>query len=44
VAHLPDLDEIRKARLKKRTLFEMDETPAVLACNKSICGWPQTWA
>ena len=31
VAHLPDLDEIRKSRLKKRTLFEMDETPAVLA-------------
>jgi light-independent protochlorophyllide reductase subunit L len=31
LAHLPDLDEIRKSRLKKRTLFEMDETPAVLA-------------
>ena len=31
IAHLPDLDEIRKSRLKKRTLFEMDETPAVLA-------------
>ncbi len=31
VAHLPDLDEIRKSRLKKRTLFEMDETPAVQA-------------
>jgi light-independent protochlorophyllide reductase subunit L len=34
IAHLPDLDEIRKSRLKKRTLFEMDETPAVLAVQK----------
>jgi len=34
VAHLPDLDEIRKSRLKKRTLFEMDETDAVLAVQK----------
>ncbi|MEM6381878.1 MAG: ferredoxin:protochlorophyllide reductase (ATP-dependent) iron-sulfur ATP-binding protein [Pseudomonadota bacterium] len=31
IAHLPDLDEIRRSRLKKRTLFEMDETPGVLA-------------
>ncbi|MBV6657893.1 MAG: ferredoxin:protochlorophyllide reductase (ATP-dependent) iron-sulfur ATP-binding protein [Devosiaceae bacterium] len=31
VAHLPDLDAIRRSRLKKRTLFEMDESPEVLA-------------
>jgi len=30
-AHLPDLDEIRRSRLKKCTLFEMDASPAVLA-------------
>jgi light-independent protochlorophyllide reductase subunit L len=34
VAHLPDLDAIRMSRLKKRTLFEMDETPEVLAVQK----------
>jgi len=28
LAHFPDLDEIRCSRLKKRTLFEMPETPA----------------
>ena len=31
LAHFPDLDAIRKSRLKKRTLFEMEETPEVLA-------------
>ena len=30
-APLPDLDEIRRSRLKKCTLFEMDASPAVLA-------------
>ena len=34
VAHLPDLDEIRKSRLKKRTLFEMEPTPGVEAVQK----------
>jgi len=29
VAHFPDLDEIRKSRLKKATLFEMDKTPEI---------------
>jgi light-independent protochlorophyllide reductase subunit L len=29
LAHFPDLDEIRKSRLKKRTLFEMEPTPAL---------------
>lgn len=27
LAHFPDLDVIRRSRLKKSTLFEMDETP-----------------
>jgi light-independent protochlorophyllide reductase subunit L len=30
-ARLPDLDDIRRSRLKKCTLFEMEATPAVLA-------------
>ena len=31
VAHFPDLDVIRRSRLKKSTLFEMDPTPEILA-------------
>ena len=31
MAHFPMLDEIRKSRLKKCTLFELDPTPAVVA-------------
>jgi light-independent protochlorophyllide reductase subunit L len=31
LAHFRDLDEIRRSRLKKCTLFEMDDTPAVRA-------------
>jgi light-independent protochlorophyllide reductase subunit L len=31
LAHLPDLDVIRRSRLKKATLFEMDEAPGVEA-------------
>ncbi len=34
VAHLPDLDEIRISRLKKKVLFEMDPSPAVLAAQE----------
>ncbi|HTY93429.1 MAG TPA: ferredoxin:protochlorophyllide reductase (ATP-dependent) iron-sulfur ATP-binding protein [Steroidobacteraceae bacterium] len=29
MAHFPDLDDIRRSRLKKSTLFEMDSTPAL---------------
>ena len=29
VAHLPDLDAIRKSRLKKKTLFEMDDNEEI---------------
>jgi light-independent protochlorophyllide reductase subunit L len=31
IAHFPDLDAIRRSRLKKMTLFEMPETPEMLA-------------
>ncbi|MCW1842486.1 ferredoxin:protochlorophyllide reductase (ATP-dependent) iron-sulfur ATP-binding protein [Prosthecomicrobium hirschii] len=31
IAHFPDLDAIRRSRLKKQTLFEMDPTPEVVA-------------
>jgi light-independent protochlorophyllide reductase subunit L len=31
LAHFPDLDAIRLSRLKKSTLFEMPETPEILA-------------
>jgi light-independent protochlorophyllide reductase subunit L len=31
LAHFPDLDAIRRSRLKKATLFEMDGTPEMLA-------------
>ncbi len=31
LAHLPDLDAIRRSRLKKATLFEMEATPEVAA-------------
>lgn len=31
LAHFPDLDIIRRSRLKKSTLFEMDDTPELLA-------------
>src|ERR1700753_3051971 len=34
VAHFPDLDVIRKSRLKKSTLFEMDPTPEIEAVQK----------
>ena len=33
-AHLPDLDAIRRSRLKKCTLFEMDGTPEIEAVQK----------
>lgn len=34
LAHLPDLDAIRRSRLKKCTLFEMEETPEIVAVQK----------
>ena len=35
LAHFPDLDVIRRSRLKKSTLFEMEESPALLAVRES---------
>ena len=35
LAHFPDLDVIRRSRLKKSTLFEMEESPALLAVQES---------
>ena len=34
LGHFPDLDVIRRSRLKKATLFEMDESPELLAVQK----------
>ena len=34
LGHFPDLDVIRRSRLKKATLFEMDESPELLAVRK----------
>ncbi|WP_439574793.1 ferredoxin:protochlorophyllide reductase (ATP-dependent) iron-sulfur ATP-binding protein [Phreatobacter sp.] len=34
IARLPDLDVIRRSRLKKSTLFEMEATPEVLAVQR----------
>ncbi len=34
LAHFPDLDIIRRSRLKKSTLFEMGETPELLAVQR----------
>ena len=34
VAHLPDLDAIRRSRLKKKTLFEMGEDEDIIAVQK----------
>ena len=42
LAHLPDLDVIRRSRLKKATLFEMDPTPEVLAVQKEYLRLAET--
>ena len=34
LAHFPDLDAIRRSRLKKCTIFEMEDTPEVEAVRK----------
>jgi light-independent protochlorophyllide reductase subunit L len=31
IAHFPDLDVIRRSRLKKATLFEMEDSPELIA-------------
>jgi len=32
IAHMPDVDAIRRSRLKKKTLFEMDEAEDIVRC------------
>ncbi|MCH4891972.1 ferredoxin:protochlorophyllide reductase (ATP-dependent) iron-sulfur ATP-binding protein [Sphingomonas sp. SFZ2018-12] len=45
LAHFPDLDAIRRSRLKKCTLFEMEQTPEVeAACNEYKRLAAQLWA
>jgi light-independent protochlorophyllide reductase subunit L len=38
LAHFPDLDAIRLSRLKKSTLFEMDETPEIKSVTEEYLG------
>ncbi|MEO1328400.1 MAG: ferredoxin:protochlorophyllide reductase (ATP-dependent) iron-sulfur ATP-binding protein [Pseudomonadota bacterium] len=45
LAHLPDLDAIRRSRLKKRTLFEMDPDPEIVAVQEEYLKLAATlWA
>jgi light-independent protochlorophyllide reductase subunit L len=45
LGRFPDLDAIRRSRLKKATLFEMEETPEVLAVQREyISIAEQLWA
>ena len=45
VAHFPDLDAIRRSRLKKSTLFEMDSTPELEAVKEEYLRLAATlWA
>ena len=45
LAHFPDLDAIRRTRLKKCTLFEMEQTPEVAAaCDEYKRLAAQMWA
>ena len=38
LAHFPDLDVIRRSRLKKSTLFELDETPELKSVQDEYLG------
>jgi light-independent protochlorophyllide reductase subunit L len=45
LAHFPDLDVIRRSRLKKSTLFEMDPTPELVAVQEEYLRLAATlWA
>ena len=45
LAHFPDLDVIRRSRLKKSTLFEMDPTPELIAVQQEYLRLAATlWA
>ncbi|MEO1549892.1 MAG: ferredoxin:protochlorophyllide reductase (ATP-dependent) iron-sulfur ATP-binding protein [Pseudomonadota bacterium] len=42
LAHLPDLDAIRRSRLKKKTLFEMDPDEDIIAVQKEYIKLAET--
>ena len=42
LAHLPDLDAIRRSRLKKKTLFEMDPDEDVISVQKEYVRLAET--
>ena len=45
LAHFPDLDAIRRSRLKKATLFEMEDTPEIVAVRAEYLRLAETlWA
>jgi light-independent protochlorophyllide reductase subunit L len=45
IAHFPNLDAIRRSRLKKSTLFEMEDTPEILAVQREYLKLAATmWA
>jgi len=45
LAHFPDLDVIRRSRLKKATLFEMEDSPELIAVRESYMRLAeQLWA
>ena len=45
IAHFPDLDAIRRSRLKKATLFEMGDAPEVLSVQREYMNLAeQLWA
>ncbi|MGB1751121.1 MAG: ferredoxin:protochlorophyllide reductase (ATP-dependent) iron-sulfur ATP-binding protein, partial [Paracoccaceae bacterium] len=42
IAHMPDLDAIRRSRLKKKTLFEMDADEDIVAVQKEYIKLAET--
>jgi light-independent protochlorophyllide reductase subunit L len=42
IAHMPDLDAIRRSRLKKKTLFEMDPDEEIIAVQKEYIRLAET--
>ena len=45
IAHMPDVDAIRRSRLKKKTLFEMGDDEDIIQCQKEYIRMAETlWA
>lgn len=45
IGHMPDVDAIRRSRLKKKTLFEMDDAQDIVECRAEYLRLAQTlWA